>query len=116
MKTLYLNIKGMTCASCEVLIERKLKVVNVVTSVHVNHANGHARVECNDNITFEQLKDAVDPKYTIELHKEQRQSGNMLHIEEKRSWGEIGAAFIVIAGVYLILKQFNAITGNFGIC
>src|SRR3989344_1830132 len=115
MKTLYLNIKGMTCASCEVLIERKMKAVDGVDSVQVNHANGHARIECEDAVTLEQLKANVDPKYSIELHKEQHNAQDTPHRKEKRSWGEIGAAVIIIAGVYLILKQFDVIPQNFGI-
>ncbi|HLD33921.1 MAG TPA: sulfite exporter TauE/SafE family protein [Candidatus Nanoarchaeia archaeon] len=115
MKKIYLKIHGMTCASCELLIERKIKAVSGVNLVRVSHANGHAVVECHDHVTLSQLQAAVDQKYTLTQHKEQRIEQDVPHVREKRSWGEIGAALIVIAGIYFILKQFNVIPNNFGI-
>jgi len=114
MKTLYLKISGMTCTSCEVLIERTMKSVGGITAVQVNHAKGYARVDCHDHVTVEQLRNAVDPKYTIELYKEQHTAQDVPHTKE-RSWAEIGAALVVIAGIYFVLKQFNVIPQNFGI-
>ncbi len=40
------QIQGMHCASCEVLIERKLKKLESVQEVQVNHLTGQAQRLC----------------------------------------------------------------------
>src|SRR3990167_2658880 len=37
-----IRIDGMTCASCEILLERKLKVVPGILSIDINHRRGTA--------------------------------------------------------------------------
>ena len=36
------KIKGMECASCEVLLERKLKQIEGIKEANVNHRTGKA--------------------------------------------------------------------------
>ena len=44
-----LRIGGMTCASCEILLERKLKKVPGVLSVNIDHRTGKANIVANAN-------------------------------------------------------------------
>ncbi len=48
-KKLEVEIKGMHCNSCEVLLERKFKKINGVTNVDVNYSRGSAILEYNKN-------------------------------------------------------------------
>ena len=45
-----LKIKGMHCASCATLIERKLKKVPGIINANVNYATEKASVEFEENI------------------------------------------------------------------
>ena len=62
MKKLNLKVQGMTCSSCEVLIERNLKKIPGVDKVTVSRAKEQAEVECSNDIQLEQLQDAVKEK------------------------------------------------------
>ena len=52
MKTLNLKVDGMTCSSCEVIIERNLRKVSGVEKVHVSRAKEEAEVQCSDEVAF----------------------------------------------------------------
>lgn len=63
------NIKGMDCASCAVIIEKKLKKLDGVNSVNVNFATEKASVDFDDN------KVSVD-----EMNKEIGKLGYTFHV------------------------------------
>ena len=52
-------ISGMHCASCEVLIERKLKKVHGIDKVSVNHLNGYADVYSREIPNIRDLNEAI---------------------------------------------------------
>ncbi len=54
-----LKIKGMHCASCATLIERKLKKVQGVINANVNYATEKASVEFEENTNENLFKEAV---------------------------------------------------------
>ena len=56
MKKLTLKVTGMTCASCEIMIERALRKVTGVQGVHVNRAKEKVHIHCEDQIQLEELK------------------------------------------------------------
>lgn len=106
MKKLNLTVKGMTCSSCEVLIERGLKKVPGVERVSVNRAQERADVECEDTVQLSQLQDAVrDKGYQLSLPegtlKKSFLNQNNDHLME------IGAMFLCMMGLYLLFKQLN---------
>ena len=47
-KMIQLNIDGMHCANCEVLIERRFKKIAGVRRVKVSHVTGRAEINCTD--------------------------------------------------------------------
>jgi Cu+-exporting ATPase len=55
-----LKIKGMHCASCEVLIERKLRQLPGIRDVKINHATGEARIRCTSEPNIKQLNNAIN--------------------------------------------------------
>lgn len=61
-------IDGMTCHSCEILIEQKFREVKGVCRVNVDAQTGRAQVECDEecSLDIKKLKDALaGEKYTV---------------------------------------------------
>ncbi len=114
MKKLSLAVKGMTCSSCEVLIERGLKKVPGVEKVSVNRAKELAEVDCADEVQFTQLQEAVKEKgYQLSLRegtvKKSFFNPNNEHLVE------IGAMFLLMVGLYLLFRQLNLIPDSLGV-
>jgi len=60
MKKVRLSISGMHCASCASNIERSLKKVKGVSEVSVSAVTNKAFIECDENVSVEEMKKAVD--------------------------------------------------------
>lgn len=115
-----LQVQGMTCTSCEVLIERSLKGVPGVKNVHVSRAAEKAVVECSEQVTLGQLQEAVKSKGYILTQKQEMEDGKkrtslQAEEEKKKKYKEIGAVLVVLFGIYLLLQQFEIFPENFGV-
>lgn len=118
MKKLKLKVQGMTCSSCEVLIERNLKKVPGVEKVKVSRAKEHAEIECSDTVQLQQLQDAVKEKgYTLHVSKDpiENPSKNSFILKDKERYSEIGAVLVVLFAAYFLLTQFDLLPKNFGV-
>ncbi len=69
-KNITVCIEGMTCRSCEVLIERKWKQLGCVCNVEVEAATGKARITYTETApTVAQLQDALgQEKYVVSVN------------------------------------------------
>ncbi len=117
MKKIQLKVKGMTCSSCEVILERKLGKVEGVQQVQVDRAKEEVSIECYDGVKLEELQSVVKDKgYTLH-HKDPIENPPETRwvFTNKKRFGEIGAIFLLIAGLYLLLNQFNLIPENLGV-
>jgi len=111
-----LNVQGMTCSSCEVLIERSLKNVAGVKNVHVSRAAEKAVVECSDDVKLEQLQQAVKEKgYILIPRNSSSTSSSSSDESKKKHYKEIGAVLVFIFALYLLLKQFNIFPKGLGV-
>jgi Cu+-exporting ATPase len=59
MKKIKLTISGMHCGSCAGNIERSLKKISGVKTANVSMMTNKGIVECEDNVSDEDLKKAV---------------------------------------------------------
>ncbi len=59
MKKVKIEISGMHCASCAANIERSLKKIKGVKNINVSLLMKKGNVECEDNISDEELKHAI---------------------------------------------------------
>ena len=104
MKKICLQVKGMHCASCEVLIERKFKEVPGVGAEHVDHVTGKAELICSDDPDIAVLNRAIaEHGYTVSAEGTRDD-------DDKPSKGghlETGAVFLVLLGLYLLGRQFD---------
>ncbi|MFA5273601.1 MAG: sulfite exporter TauE/SafE family protein [Candidatus Peribacter sp.] len=116
--SLHLRIAGMHCASCELLLERKLKSLPGVRSVRVNHRKGTATLWLNTAVPparsdIERLlagseyrlvsfgTETVDA--TAVSHREQ-------DISSHRHFLEIGGALVIIFAIYKLLQTFDIVS------
>ncbi len=113
MKTLTFSIKGMTCSSCEILLERQLRKVSGVSKVSIDRSGENGVVECEENVTLSQLQQAVDPKYTL-LAKGDVGKIKFITANTKR-FAEIGGVLIVLFGLYLLFQKLELLPSNFSV-
>lgn len=121
----------MTCHSCEVLIERQLRKVPGVQKVHVSRAKEEVAVQCAEDVPLETLQAAVQQGgYTLSF-KDTLSNGEVKRTAESgesasftapkagytfnRRHIEIGAAFLIIVGAYLLLRQFDILPKGLGV-
>jgi len=115
MKKLNLKVQGMTCSSCEVLIERNLKKVPGVEKVKVSRAKEQAEVECADHVQIEELQNAIKDKgYTLSVPEKNTFKNNFI-LKDKERYSEIGAVLVVLFAAYFLLTQFDILPKNFGV-
>lgn len=97
-----LKIHGMHCASCEVLMERRLKKYPGVTRVSLDYATGEGFIECSEKPDINALQNLVGSGYKISQINVQKESF-------ARHITEIGAIIIILLAAYFLLKQFSII-------
>jgi len=117
MKKLNLKVEGMTCASCEVLLERAMKKVEGVHNVQVSRSKEKAYIHCDESVQLEDLQAAVaDKGYTLIPHDTiETPVRPAFIVKNKKRYAEIGAVILYIIGAYLILNQFDLIPDTLGV-
>ncbi len=115
-KRLTLNVQGMTCSSCEVLIERKLRKVPGVEHVRVNRAREEARIESSGDVRLADLQQALaGEKYTLTLKDGSSSPGKGFILNDKERWAEVGSILVILLGAYILLKQLDLLPKGLGI-
>ena len=56
MKRIDVKVEGMTCASCEVILERAMKKVPGVQNAQVNRPKEKAVIHCEESVQLEDLQ------------------------------------------------------------
>ncbi|OGY45267.1 MAG: hypothetical protein A2729_00285 [Candidatus Buchananbacteria bacterium RIFCSPHIGHO2_01_FULL_39_14] len=115
LEKIKVKIAGMHCASCEVLIERQFLSLEGVNQVFVR--SGKAVIYCSTRPSVEQLQQAITPHgyHLTALDGQKIEVINDTKINAKKDYFQIGAIFLLVMAGYLLLKQFNFISTNFGI-
>ena len=97
----------MHCASCEVLIERKLKKLPGVQRVSVNRARGSAELKCHQAPDLETLQAALAPDgYRVSLWSSS-EGKNEAPQNKRRHYIEIGGVALVLVAAYMVLQRFD---------
>jgi sulfite exporter TauE/SafE/copper chaperone CopZ len=79
-----MRISGMTCGSCELLLERKIKAVSGVIDVHVNHRKGIAVITAHpDALPSSEEIESVIRKAGYGVGDEQPQGTAACDLQEK---------------------------------
>lgn len=110
LKKVQFKIHGMHCASCEVVIERKFKKIAGIEKVNVSHVNGKAEVFCSQEPSIHELQKAIKHDgYGVSLWGERNSSLDTFRRNTKKDYFHIGAIFLIIVALYLILKEFHLV-------
>lgn len=105
-----IGIAGMHCQSCELLLERKLKMVSGVLAVEVDYRSGSATLSANpDNLPSLEKMEVVIRKAGYRMLDEVPVHTSGIFADQKR-WMEIGGALLVIFALYNILQVFDLIS------
>jgi sulfite exporter TauE/SafE/copper chaperone CopZ len=110
-----LKVDGMHCANCEVLIERRFKKFAGVRRVKVSHVTGKAEINCHGDLDLTALQRAIaDDGYTVSRLREGSTGPSASNSAKStdRDYVEAGAAFFILAGIYVILAQFDLLPQN----
>jgi len=107
----------MTCHSCELLLERKLKAVPGVQHVHVNHRKGKATITAHADAlpSFEQIQSVIQEAgyHVIEEGQTAPRTSHAAALEAEdpqKKWMEIGGALVIIFAVYKLLSAFDLVS------
>lgn len=125
-----IRIAGMHCASCEILLERKIKAIPGILEVDVDHRTGRARIVADasklpsqkqiekvirgagyaiagDSAT-ETSACPVDAAPTLDGACPVDAAPTLDDVEPShRKWMEIGGALLIIFALYKLLKAFD---------
>lgn len=116
MKKINLKVQGMTCSSCEVLIERNLKKIPGVEKVKVSRAKECAEVECADHLQISELQNAItDKKYILTESSTKEKESSSFILKDKGRYSEISAVMVLFIGIYFLLKQFDLLPNGLGV-
>lgn len=120
-KKLKLQIHGMHCASCEVLIERNFKKVPGVEQVNVSHVTGKANITYSKRPDLNALQSIVQEHgYTVSSWADRHRAAVAQEYRNTRKdYIELGAVVLIIVAGYLLLRQFDlvpklGVTDNMG--
>lgn len=102
------SVDGMTCTSCEVLIERKLKKLSGVVSVSVSHTTQTCLIEHrrNGTISAEEVQTVLsDTKYRIASEKNIFSAGAKEWQSSQKKWPRLLFVLLLfLLGMYLYRK------------
>lgn len=105
-----LCIGGMTCKSCEILLERKLKAVPGIVHVEIRHKTGIARITAEkDRLPKSETIESVIRKAGYSLIDGDAPTLSSV-AGDGRKWMEIGASLIIIFALYKLLDAFNLVS------
>jgi sulfite exporter TauE/SafE/copper chaperone CopZ len=107
LATVTANVTCMHCASCDVTVERRLKQVPGVRRVKANYRRGTAEITYVGLLDIAALQHALaDDGYTLSVPGGVA-TPPVARKNSRRDYAEIGATFLIIAGVVLALNRFN---------
>ena len=73
MKQYIIEVEGMRCGMCEAHVNDAIRKVNGVIKVNSSHVKKQTVVICNDDITVDTIKDAINKEgYTTNNYQENK--------------------------------------------
>jgi sulfite exporter TauE/SafE/copper chaperone CopZ len=99
------HINGMTCTSCEVIIERKLKKIDGILSAEVTHSTGDCTVttESGSRIQRKDVEKALsDTEYEL--------VGSEKDVEHSFSWKHLLKIGAVVLVIYIVVSQLGILS------
>ena len=117
LKKVTLQLSGMHCASCEVLIERTLIKIDGIERDQVNHASGKAVLHCSADPAITSLQSAIAPHgyHLTHYNGQGLVQAPVTQRNTKKEYLQIGGIVLLVMAGYVLVRQFNLIPGGFGV-
>ncbi len=115
MQKCQIDIKGMHCRSCEILIEDELKQIPGVVYANVSHQKGVAEIGYKKHLYKQDVENAITSA-GYSLGKDEKFG---IFSRNRRDYIDLGIAFFIVTMLFLIAKTFgifnlgSSITGNY---
>lgn len=98
-----INIHGMHCRSCEILIKEELQKIQGIKKVSVNHRKGVAHVHCDCELDHIAVTKAVeDAGYHIGTGEKPS-----IFSRDRKAYADVGIAFFIVFALFLLAKMFG---------
>lgn len=110
-KKITVPISGMHCRSCELLIEDKLSEVPNVCRIVMNYKKGKADIHYES--TRPNMSD-IENAVREAGYKIGEQGSKPLISSNPEDYKDLGIALLVLAGIYIVLKNFGITSINVG--
>ena len=116
-KKVHVKVTGMTCNSCEVILERGMKKVPGVYKVFVNRSKEMAYIHCDESVQLEDLQASVADKgyQLIPPDAIETPMRTPFIVRNKKKFSEIGVVLVVLIGLYFIFNQLNLLPEGIGV-
>lgn len=116
LKKVKVKIKGMHCANCEVLIERKFKEVAGVEKVRASRGGGQAVLYCSADPNPRELEQSIaEHGYHVTAVGDDRFGTEGPSAHGARHYAEIGGIALVVVAAYILLQRLNIIPTGWGV-
>ncbi|MCA9459014.1 MAG: sulfite exporter TauE/SafE family protein [Nanoarchaeota archaeon] len=104
-KCFEVEVDGMTCQSCEILLERKLKKIKGVSKVDVDYRRGTAIIDYSKNKPQISQVKAIIEKSGYSVSDKNGKVKNS--VSKKKHFMEIGGIFVIVLAVFLLLGNLE---------
>ncbi len=112
MKKIRFRVRGMHCASCEVLVEREWRKIPGIVAVKSNHASGRAEVIYEGETPRPETLERAIASTGYSVSRWSDASANEVSRPTARIWAEIGGIAILFLAVYALLSRFGFTVGG----
>lgn len=100
-----LHIKGMHCASCEILLEKELMKIDKVQKCKLSHKKGTLDISCEGEMPYEQIEKAVEKcGYHIAKKDEEKYEKKKMTFDD---YAQIVIIFIGVAAIAWFLQKIE---------
>ncbi len=104
-----INIKGMNCRSCEILIEEKLKQVSGVKNVSINYKTGEARIHSQIALSRNLIEDILKSS-GYELGNNEPKA---LISQNPKEYLDLAISLIILILLYFVFIKTGILNVNF---
>ncbi|MDD5438475.1 MAG: sulfite exporter TauE/SafE family protein, partial [Patescibacteria group bacterium] len=102
------HVQGMTCHSCEVLVERSWKGMDGIKEVKADAAHGTVKITADRSIEKEELqKTLLDQKYKV-----LKEAPVLEDVRKKPSWSELAGLFALAIGLAWIITKIGGLVSG----
>ncbi|MFC1655806.1 sulfite exporter TauE/SafE family protein [Patescibacteria group bacterium] len=100
-----IHIKGMYCASCELILEKELMKVESISKCEISHRKGTLNVECEGKVPYKDIKKIVQKcGYHIVKKDEEKYEKKKNNLDD---YAQIFVIFFGVAAIAYLLQRLE---------